>query len=47
MGRTEGFEPEWTERHTQIAQQFAKQHTGKEPGLDSDEYVKWLYGVKR
>lgn len=46
MAKKAGFKPEWTKRDTKIAEEFVKQHTGKEPGLDSDEYVKWLYGVK-
>ena len=42
-----GFKPEWTERDIKVAEDFAKRHTGKEPGLDSDEYVKWLYDIKQ
>jgi len=44
MAKKIGFKPKWTERDIQVVEAFAKKHTGKEPGLGPDEYVKWLYG---
>ena len=42
-----GFKPEWTERHTKAAEKFKLWYKGGEPGLDDDEYVKWLYDIKQ
>lgn len=42
-----GFKPVWEEYHSKRAKEFQATHTGKEPALGSDEYVKWLYGVQQ
>lgn len=42
-----GFKPVWEESHSKRADEFMEQYTGDEPALDSDEYVKWLYGVQQ